>query len=355
MGAFGEAGAWPGVLGALCRGQDLDEAVARGALERILDGEATDAQIAAFIVALRVKGETPEEVSGLVGAMLDHAAPLELPDPASVVDIVGTGGATPLQGRAFNVSTMASIVAAAAGATVCKHGNRKASSTSGSTDLLEALGVEVDLDGVGVARCVAEAGVGFAFARMFHPAMRYVAGVRTEVGVPTVFNVLGPLSHPGRVGRQVVGVSDPRLLDLVPAVLARRGIVHAWVVHGGDGLDEITTTDATRVVEVRGGELRPFEVTPESVGLVRSTLDDIAVGDPMQNAEAARHVLEGRPGAVRDMVVLNAAAALVVAAAAGSLAEGVERAAAVIDSGEAARTLGELVAVSRALTSTDDD
>ena len=250
---------------------------------------------------------------------------------------------------------MASLVAAASGATVCKHGNRKASSTSGSTDLLEALGVEVELDGPRVARCVDEAGVGFAFARMFHPAMRHAAPVRAELGVPTVFNVLGPLSHPGRVGRQLLGVSDPRLLDLVPAVLVRRGITRAWVVHGSDGLDELTTTDATTVIEVRDGEIRPFEVRPEDVGFPRVTLDDIAVGDPQQNAESATEVFEGRAGPVRDMVVLNAAAALVVADVVDDLGAGVERAGAAIDSGDAARTLGELVAVSRALLSTDED
>ena len=209
MGAFAAAGAWAGVLGQLSRSSDLPAEVAAGAMERILSGEATPSQIAAFIVALRVKGETPAEVTGLVSAMLDAAAPLDLPDADATVDIVGTGGATPLQGRAFNVSTMASLVAAAGGAVVCKHGNRRASSTSGSTDLLEALGVEVDLDGPGVVRCVEEAGVGFAFARMFHPAMRHAAPVRAELGIPTVFNVLGPLSHPGRVGRQVLGGRRP--------------------------------------------------------------------------------------------------------------------------------------------------
>ncbi len=354
MGAFAEAGAWPGVIRHLVAGEDLDPAVARGALDRILGGEATDAQVAGFLVGLRAKGERPDEVAGMVDAMLAAAAPLDLPDPDATVDIVGTGGSAALGGRAFNVSTMASLVAAAAGATVCKHGNRRASSTSGSTDLLEALGVEVDLDGPGVATCVREAGVGFAFARMFHPAMRHVAPVRTELGVPTVFNLLGPLSHPGRVGRQVLGVADAARVDLVAGVLSRRGVRHAWVVHGADGLDEITTTDTTEVVRIRDGEVDRFQVTPESVGLARVSLDDIAVGDPAQNAAAATAVLEGRPGPVRDMVLLNAAAALVVADVATDLADGLHRAAAAVDGGDAARTLGELVAVTRALTSADD-
>ena len=351
MGAFAAIGAWPGVLARLVAGEDLPADVASAALDRILAGEATDAQIAGFLIGLRAKGEAPDEVAGLVEAMLAAASPLELDDPAATVDIVGTGGSVALGGQAFNVSTMASIVAAAAGATVCKHGNRKASSTSGSTDLLEALGVEVDLDGPGVQACVREAGVGFAFARMFHPAMRHVGPVRTELGIPTVFNLLGPLSHPGRVRRQVLGVTNAAHVDLVAGVLARRGVLRAWVVRGSDGLDELTTTDATDVIElIDGVEVRRFRVTPEELGLRRATTTDIAVGDPEANAEAATSVLQGRSGPVRDMVVLNAAAALVVADVATDLADGLERAARAVDSGEAARTLGELVAVSRAVS-----
>ncbi len=351
MGAFAAAGAWPGVLRRLLDREDLDADVCRGALERILGGEATDAQIAAFIVGLRIKGETPAEVSGLVDAMLAAAAPLVLDEPDRVVDLVGTGGSTALGGQAFNVSTIGSIVAAAAGAPVCKHGNRAASSTSGSTDVLEALGVVVDLDGPAVASCVREVGVGFAFARTFHPAARHVAPVRAELGVPTVFNVLGPLSHPGHVRRQVVGVADPRLVELVAGVLARRGSIHSWVVRGDDGLDEITTTTTTRVVEVRDGEVVDrFVLEPGDVGLAVATTEQLAVGDPSANAEAARRVLDGQLGPIRDTVVLNAAAALVVADVAGSLAQGVELAAAAVDSGAARSTLESLVAVTKRLT-----
>lgn len=347
MGAFAAAGAWPGVLRRLLDREDLDGTVTGSALERILLGEATDAQIAAFIVGLRIKGETPEEVSGMVDAMLDAAAPLVLDDPGSVIDIVGTGGSSALGGQAFNVSTMAAIVAAAAGARVCKHGNRAASSTSGSTDLLEALGVEVNLDGPAVAACVRNAGVGFAFARMFHPAMRHVAPVRAQLGVPTVFNVLGPLSHPARLQHGVVGVADARLVDLVAGVIARRDARWSWVVRGDDGLDEITTTTTTQVVEIRDGAIvERFELTPESVGLGRATAADLAVGDPAANAAAAIGCLSGEPGPIRDTVVLNAAAGLVVAEVATSLADGVERAARAIDSGEAERTLGTLVSTS---------
>ena len=355
MGAFAEIGAWPGLLRELTAGRDVSAAVTRTALEHVLTGEATPAQLAAFIVALRMKGETAEEVQGMVTAMLEVAAPLELADPTATIDLVGMGGSSTLRGRAFNVSTMASIVAAGAGATVCKHGNRKASSASGSTDLLEALGVEVELDGVGVAACVREAGVGFAFARMFHPSMRHAAPVRAELGIPTVFNVLGPLSHPGRVTRQVLGVSDPRLMNLIPEVLARRGMDHAWVVHGTDGLDELTTTGATEVAEVRGGVVHSFRVEPEDVGLARASIEDLAVGGPAENAAAAEAVLAGEPGPVRDMVVLNAAAGLVVAGLAADLGAGVDAAAAAIDSGAAATVLAELVAVSRAALQAGDD
>lgn len=350
MASFDEVGGWPAVLRRLTQREDLDADEARASMDVILRGDASNAQIAAFIVGLRIKGESAAEVDGLVDAMLAASSPLILDDPDSTVDIVGTGGSTTLGGRAFNVSTMASLVAAAAGATVCKHGNRKASSASGSTDLLEALGIEVELDGASVARCVREAGVGFAFARVFHPAMRHAAPVRAELGVPTVFNVLGPLSHPGRVRRQVLGVTDPALVDLIASVLARRSAIHSWVVHGLDGLDELTTTAPTRVLEVRDGEIREFEVVPEDVGIARATIEDIAVGDTGENLRAARSVLDGEPGPVRDMVVLNAAAALVVAGQADDLSAGVRRASSALDSGAAKQTLARLVASSRSLT-----
>ena len=336
---------WPTVLGRLAAGSDLTAAESESALAEVFTGNATSAQIAAFIVALRLKGETAEEIVGLVTAMVGVAAPLQL--PAGAIDIVGTGGSPTLRDRAFNVSTVACLVAAAAGATVCKHGNRMASSTSGSTDLLEQLGVAVELDGEAVQRCVAEAGVGFAFARMFHPAMRHVAPVRGELGIPTVFNILGPLSHPGHVRRQVLGVADPARVDVIAEVLRQRGMERALVVHGYDGLDELTTTDRTLVIDIRDGEVTRSEITPADVGLERRTVDDIAVGDPRANAEVARRVLDGDAGAHRDIVVLNAAAGLVVADLAVDLAEGVTLAEAAIDSGGAAATLERLVAASQ--------
>lgn len=337
---------WPMVLGRLASGSDLTAAEAAAALGEVFEGGATQAQLAAFIVALRLKGETAEEINGLVSAMVAVAAPLTL--PADAVDIVGTGGSPTLRDRAFNVSTVASIVAAAAGATVCKHGNRMASSTSGSTDVLEQLGVAVDLDGSGVEHCVREAGVGFCFARMFHPAMRHVGPTRAELGIPTVFNILGPMSHPGHVTRQVLGVADPARVDVIAEVLRQRGMVRAMVVHGHDGLDELTTTDRSLIIDIVDGEVSRRELDPADVGLERRTIDDIAVGDPAANAEVARRVLAGELGPHRDIVVLNAAAGLVVADVAADLAEGVARAAMAIDDGRAAATLDRLVAASNA-------
>lgn len=338
-------GGWPEILQRVSTGQDLDYDSAKGALAEVLGGESTEAQIAAFAVALRTKGETSTEVAAMVDAMLAASAPLELSNPKSTIDIVGTGGSKALPGGAFNVSTMAAIVSASAGATVCKHGNRKASSTSGSTDLLEALGVKVELDGVGVRACVDEVGVGFAFARTFHPAMRFAGPVRAQLGIPTVFNILGPLSHPGHVGHQVVGVADPARVSLVADVLAQRGVT-AWVVHGSDGLDEITTTGPTSVVEVLNGFTREFELTPQSLGIPTATPEQISVGDPAENALVARALMEGQSGPLADIVVVNAAAALVVSGEYADMGAGMEAATAVLSDGRAATTAQLLVDVS---------
>ncbi len=343
---------WPDVLGHIVAGDDLSAEQARAVLAEVLAGNATSAQIGGLLTALRAKGESPEEVAGMVGAMWDEALPLDLVDPENTLDLVGTGGSTVLRKGAFNVSTMSSVVAAAAGATVCKHGNRKASSTSGSTDLLEALDVEVELDGPGVVSCVREAGVGFAFARMFHPAMRHAGPVRAELGIPTVFNLLGPLSHPGRVGRQVIGVADPGRLELVAAAVAERGTVHSWVLHGHGGLDELTTTGTTTVIDVVGNaEIGRFEITPEELGLDRVDADAISVGDPAANASAAKSLFEGEGGPVADMVALNAAAGLVVSDLAVDLASGLDVAREALSSGAAEMTLGRLVEASRAAES----
>ncbi len=345
---FEELGGWPGVLRELAAGRNLSSDHARETLLRVLDGSATEAQTAAFIFGLKVKGESSDEVAGLVQAMLAAASPLELDEPSDILDIVGTGGSAALGGRAFNVSTMSALVATGAGATVCKHGNRKASSSSGSTDLLEELGVAVELDGPGVSRCVRETGLGFAFARVFHPSMRFAAPVRAQLGVPTVFNLLGPLSHPGHVGRQLIGIADPRLTSLVAEALLARGVRKAWVVNGDSSIDELTTTGPNVVIEVADGRIRTFEVDAADYGFARVDLSDLGVGDHHDNARVARGVLGGEAGIFRDMVVLNAGAGLVVAGVADELATGIELATASIDSGRAAEVLDRVVEVSRA-------
>lgn len=345
--AFDDFGGWPHVFSEIASGHDLSRELSDVVGQEVLNGRATDAQIAALIFGLRVKGESASELTGFVDAMLREASPLTLPDPEGTVDIVGVGGSTALRGRAFNVSTVAAIVTAGAGVSVCKHGNRKASSTSGSTDVLEALGVQVELNGSGVEACLREANIGFAFARMFHPAMRFVVGVRGELGVPTLFNLLGPLSHPGRVRRQVIGVPDPRHVDLVAGVLRERKMSHALVVNGEDGLDEISTTTTSRIVEIIDGEIVSDKlVHPGNFGLPTATLDQLGVGGPQDNASVARSILAGEPGAFRDIVALNAAAAIYVSGHADSLEAGLEQADQSINDGAALNTLSKLIAIS---------
>ncbi len=340
-------GGWPGVLGRLTEGHDLEPAQAGAALRAILAGEATDAQLGAFLAALRAKGASVAEVSAMVDVMLAAAAPIVLPPGPDAVDIVGTGGAPSRRAHALNVSTMASLVAAGAGARVVKHGNRRASSTSGSVDVLEALGVVVDLDGEGVARCVEQAGVGFCFARAFHPAMRHAGPVRAELGIPTVFNILGPLSHPARVTRQVLGVSDPALAPLVVGVLQERQAPRAMVVSGHDGTDELVTTGPTSIHELRDGTVETYELRPGDLGLTEVDPSAVAGGDPATNAAIARRVLAGEPGAYRDIVVLNAAAALVVAGVVDALGDGLTLAVRSVESGAAAKVLDRLVTASQ--------
>lgn len=341
--ALDELGGWPGVLRPLLEHHDLPADTAGAVMRTILSGEASDAQISAFIVALRMKGESVDEMAGMVRAMLDAATPLEL--DVDAIDIVGTGGAPARRKAALNVSTMACFVVAGAGVPVCKHGNRAASSTSGSFDLLEALGLPMDLSPSMVARCVREAGIGFAFARTYHSAMRHAAPVRADIGVPTVFNVLGPLAHPARLRRQVIGVADPSLAERMIEVLRVTGSMHAMVVSGHGDLDEIATTGSSTVRELQDGEIRQYEVTPESVGLARVAPEDLIGGNAAANVAKARAVLEGEHGPVRDIVVLNAAAGLVVADAAPDLAAGVASAQAALDSGAAAAALDRLLKV----------
>ena len=341
-----ELGGWRPVLLTLTSGHDLTPEQAHAAMTEILAGTATDAQIAAYIVALRMKGEGVEEVSGMVDAMLEASDPIHLPSPGETIDIVGTGGGLSRRARALNVSTMACFVAAGAGAPVCKHGNRKASSTSGSFDLLEALGVAIDLDGPGVAACVEQAGLGFCFARAFHPAMRHAGPVRAELGIPTLFNFIGPLSNPARVSRQVIGVNDPAMAPTVIGVLQQRGAARAMVVHGHDGMDELTITGRSTVWEVRDGDVSQYEVDPKDLGLAVVDPDQVPGGDAEANAAIAAEVLGGEPGPARDIVTLNAAAGLVVGGRADDLAAGLELARASIDEGRAQSGLDRLRTVS---------
>ena len=340
-------GGWPALLGAVCDGTDLDRERAAAAMTSVLAGEATPAQIAGLIVGLRLKGESVEEMTGLALAMLDAAEHLTL--PAQALDIVGTGGSGHRRSHALNVSTMASIVAAAGGATVCKHGNRRASSTSGSFDFLEALGVGIDVSTDRVEECVAKIGLGFAFARALHPAMRFAGPVRAELGIPTVFNVLGPLAHPGRVTRQVVGTADETLAAKMAPVLKNLGSELAWVVTGDGGIDELGLTGPSVVLEVTAGGIERFELDPADVGLDPiDSLDQVAGGDPARNAEIFGQILAGEPGPRRDIVVLNAAAGLRVGGVVDDIGAGVEVAAAVIDDGRASAKLDELIAATAA-------
>jgi anthranilate phosphoribosyltransferase len=337
---------WPEVLGALIAGADLTSEQTAWAMGEVLSGEATASQIAGFAVALRAKGETIDEMEGLVEAMYVHATPL--PISGRVLDVVGTGG-----DRSFsvNISTMAAIVAAGAGVTVVKHGNRSASSKSGSADVLEALGIRMDLPASDVARVADEAGITFCFAAAFHPALRFAAVPRRELGVGTTFNFLGPIANPARPEAQAIGCADRRMAPVMAGVFARRG-VDAWVFRGDDGLDELTTTTTSSLWAVTGGEVVEHTLDATAVGVRRGTAEGLRGQDAAYNADVVRRLLAGEPGPVRDAVLLNAGAALAVhAAEAGSieerLAAGIARATEAVDSGAAHSTLDRWVAATR--------
>ena len=342
-------GGWKAVLTDLVAGIDLSPEVARAALGSILGERATDAQLAGFIIALGMKGGSVPELTGLVDAMHDAAVPLTA--PAGAIDIVGSGGAPGRQQHALSVSTMAVFVASAAGAVVCKHGSVAATSSSGSFDTLGALGLATELDGPAVERCISEIGLGFAFAKLFHPAMRFAGPVRTELGVPTTFNFLGPLANPAKVSRQVLGVSDPVMAPRVAGVLAARGAEHCLVVHGADRLDEITLTDVTRIYEVRDGEIADeFFFDPPSIGLERVNRAALWGGSPQQNADILRAIVAGHETGPRAQIVqLNAGAGLVVAGLAGDFAEGYEMARQAVVDGRAAAKLEAAVQLTNAL------
>ncbi|HEX5535155.1 MAG TPA: anthranilate phosphoribosyltransferase [Actinomycetales bacterium] len=333
---------FPSLISRLIAGEDLSAAETSWAMDTVMSGDANDIQVAGFLVALRSKGETAEELLGLADAMLGHAVRIEVPGP--LVDIVGTGGD---RASTVNISTMASLVVAGAGVRVVKHGNRAASSKCGSADVLEALGVRLDLPPERVQELATEVGITFCFAQVFHPAMRYAAIPRRELGVATAFNFLGPLTNPAQPDASAIGVADARLAPLVAGVLAARG-TSSLVFRGGDGLDELTTTGPSSVWWVRDGEVKEMVFDPADIGVPRAAMEDLRGADPQFNARVTRHFLAGARGPVRDAVLLNAAAALVAAGTrTGSLEEqmvaAMEEAARSVDSGAAADVLDRWV------------
>jgi len=331
------------LIAKVAAGATLTRSEAVAAFDAMLSGEVTPSQMGGFLMALRVRGESVEEITGAVSAM--RAKMVAVKAPVDAIDIVGTGGDN---SGSYNVSTLASIITAACGVPVAKHGNRAASSRSGAADTLTALGVKVGLSAAGVELCLSEAGVGFMMAPSHHAAMRHVGPTRVELGTRTIFNLLGPLANPAGVRRQLIGVFSDVWLEPLAEVLRNLGSERVWITHGTDGLDEITTTGPTKVVELKNGSIHAFEVTPEEAGLARVASPALKGGDPGHNAEALLKVLDGGDGAYRDIALLNAGAALVIAGKAASLKEGVGLGDAAIRSGAARRTLDSLIAVSNA-------
>jgi anthranilate phosphoribosyltransferase len=322
-------------------GASLTEAEAYTVFNAMMDGDVTPAQMGAFLMALRVRGETVPEITG--GARVMREKAVRVSAPVDAIDTCGTGGDG---SGSYNVSTAVALVVAALGVPVAKHGNRALSSKSGSAEVLQQLGVNVDVEPAVIERCLNHAGIAFMMAPRHHTAMRHVGPVRLELGTRTIFNLLGPLSNPAGATRQLLGVFDARWVVPMAEVLRNLGSTHVWVVHGEDGLDEITTTGSTRVAELRDGKVREFTLTPEDAGLPRATVSDLKGADPAHNAAALREVLDGKPGAYRDIVLINAAAALLVADKTSDLRAGVALAAAAVDSGAAKATLDKLVSLS---------
>ena len=328
-------------IGRVVEGQSLGLEEAAQVMEEIMGGEATPAQFGAFVTALRLKGETPDEIAGMARVMREKA--LRVSVDGALVDTCGTGGDG---SGAFNVSTTAAFVAAGAGAKVAKHGNRAMSGACGSADVLEALGVKIDLSPEGVARCLDEVGFGFMFAQRYHPSMRFAAGPRREIGIRTVFNILGPLTNPAGATRHLLGVADPSVGENMARVLGRLGSERALVVHGLDGMDEITLSDETQVWELRNGSVSSYRVSPEEFGLPRAGKGDIAVGSVDESAAALRGVLDGVPGPARNIALANAGAALLAAGLTDTLKAGVALAVDAVDGGAARRALYGLVELS---------
>jgi anthranilate phosphoribosyltransferase len=332
------------LIAKVATGASLTREESAAAFDRMMSGEATPSQMGGLLMALRVRGETVDEITGAVTTM--RAKMLGVKAPADAVDVVGTGGDA---SGSYNISTCAAFVVAGCGVPVAKHGNRALSSKSGAADVLQALGVKIDLDPAGVGRCIDEAGIGFMFAPAHHPAMKNVGPTRVELGTRTIFNLLGPLSNPASVKRQMIGAFSRQWIEPMAQVLNNLGSECVWVVHGSDGLDEITTAGPTAVAELKDGKVRSFEISPQDVGLPKVKADALRGGDADHNAKALLSVLQGKPGPFRDIALINAAAALIVAGRAKNLKEGAAIAAKSIDSGEAEGRLDRLIAVSNAV------
>ena len=331
-------------IGLVISGTSLTLPQAELVMQEIMKGEVTPAQLGAFLTALKLKGETPEEITGFAMAMRDNAIHVDAGGP--VLDVVGTGG----DGTgSINISTAAAIIAAAAGLKVAKHGNRAMSSKCGSADVLEALGVKIDLDAGQVQKCLKEVGISYMFAQVFHPAMKYAAAPRREIGIRTVFNILGPLTNPAGAEAQVLGVASEPMVNDMSIVLRGLGCRHALVVHGEDGMDEITVSGKTFVSELKNGSIERYTITPEDFGMSRAGIQSLRGGEAKQNAEMLRSVLSGTPGPQRDAVVMNAAAGLLAGEKVDNLSRGVVLAAEMIDTGKALEKLAQLIACSNSV------
>ncbi len=329
----------------LISGKSLTMDEAASVMEEIMSGEVTPAQLGAFLTALRLKGETVDEITGLAKTMRAKAVPVTVAGP--LVDTCGTGGDG---AHTFNISTAAAFVAAGAGLKVAKHGNRAMSSQCGSADVLEALGVKIDLNAGQVQKCLDEVGIGFMFAPVFHPAMKYAAAPRREIGIRTVFNIIGPLTNPAGAGAQVLGVADETLVEKLALVLKSLGCHHALVVHGEDGLDEITVTGKTRICELKDGNIKSYSISPEDFGLFRAGLDSLRGGTLDENADSLRRVLVSIPGPQQDIVLMNTAAVLLAGDRVETLQQGIDLAHKVVDSGKALDKLEQLIEFSRSMT-----
>lgn len=342
---------WPALLGRLTRGEDLSERESAWAMEQVMSGVATSAQIAGFAVALRAKGETASEIAGMASVMLAHARRVEFPERA--VDVVGTGGD---QASTVNISTMAALVTAASGVPVVKHGNRAASSRTGTADVLEALGVAIDLPPDAIARCVADVGIGFCFAAVYHPSFRHAGDARRELGIPTAFNLLGPLTNPAQPAAGLIGCANARMAPVMAEVFARRGAT-VLLVHGDDGLDELTTTTTSTVWVIENGRVRVDRVDPAELGVSPAAPEQLRGGDPDLNASVVRELVTGKPGPVRDAVLLNAAGAVAAyrgfsADLTADLRAALDTVTAALDSGAAANLLDRWIARSTELRAT---